>query len=484
MKILIYLVIYLTIVCQVLSENSGWIQHSDYKSQKLIFSDLISISIDLEISKFYTFNKNNKVYYWDYNTGILLDSISMEINPILIKFSEDSKSLIIIQNHQLDKNLRENYSFKIINLDTKSIISSFIFQIPGSINCCNPYINSAEEFSFNSIDYDIQRNEFIINIGFKTKKYSSGIPVSSTTIGSCGGSGIYSVKKDSVVVIEQPSLLPTYDIININNKLFASIVDITGFESSSASMNAKNEKYVYSVKKINPVSLGTVISRTFEHSSSWVTGGKSSKDTNGIKVPFKDLYYDKTNDRLIVNYGKKSFFINYDSEVVTDSIDINNSKANILMSTNFDYFIYFNNDSIYFQNSITRQIDSTIACPIIPDFLLNGVGKGSLIAANYNGQIILFENITTNIAKKNVIDKNLSLSPNPATDYINIQLSNKVLQPFASADKIQIFDMLGIEVLNESIPTMTSSHRMNIEKLPSGVYFIRIGAKVEKFLKM
>ncbi|GAB1369990.1 hypothetical protein MASR1M45_00480 [Candidatus Kapaibacterium sp.] len=74
--------------------------------------------------------------------------------------------------------------------------------------------------------------------------------------------------------------------------------------------------------------------------------------------------------------------------------------------------------------------------------------------------------------------------PNPATDYINIQLSNKRLQPFAVDDKIQIFDILGVEVLAESIPTMTSSHRMNIEKLAAGVYFIKIGAKVEKFLKM
>ena len=78
----------------------------------------------------------------------------------------------------------------------------------------------------------------------------------------------------------------------------------------------------------------------------------------------------------------------------------------------------------------------------------------------------------------------LVVYPNPAGDYITIQLSNKGLKPFVTSDKVQIFDVLGIEVMSESIHQMTGSHRMNVEKLPAGVYFIRIGDKVEKFVKM
>jgi hypothetical protein len=50
--------------------------------------------------------------------------------------------------------------------------------------------------------------------------------------------------------------------------------------------------------------------------------------------------------------------------------------------------------------------------------------------------------------------------------------------------KVQIFDMLGIEIISESIHTMTDSHRMNVEKLPAGVYFIKIGDKMDNFVKM
>jgi hypothetical protein len=64
--------------------------------------------------------------------------------------------------------------------------------------------------------------------------------------------------------------------------------------------------------------------------------------------------------------------------------------------------------------------------------------------------------------------------PNPASNYIIIQPSEGI--------KVQIFDILGIEVMSESIHPMTGSHRMNIEKLTTGVYFIKIGNYTEKLM--
>ncbi|MDT3739014.1 MAG: T9SS type A sorting domain-containing protein [Candidatus Kapabacteria bacterium] len=88
----------------------------------------------------------------------------------------------------------------------------------------------------------------------------------------------------------------------------------------------------------------------------------------------------------------------------------------------------------------------------------------------------------TSIAVNFPTDEDFLISPNPASDYIEINLDN-VASPIAS-EKVQIFDILGIEVMSESIQPMTGSHRMNIEKLPAGVYFIRIGDRVEKFVNM
>jgi hypothetical protein len=80
----------------------------------------------------------------------------------------------------------------------------------------------------------------------------------------------------------------------------------------------------------------------------------------------------------------------------------------------------------------------------------------------------------------------LSISPNPATDYINIKPSEG-FEP-SEGYKIQIFDILGIEMsfAGGGVNKVDGggSIRIDISNLPAGVYFIRIGDKVEKFLKM
>ena len=78
---------------------------------------------------------------------------------------------------------------------------------------------------------------------------------------------------------------------------------------------------------------------------------------------------------------------------------------------------------------------------------------------------------------------NFIISPNPATDFITIQFQTSEVLETSEVYQVQIFDMLGIEIISELIHPMTGSHRMNVEKLPTGVYYIRIGNKVEKFVK-
>ena len=56
--------------------------------------------------------------------------------------------------------------------------------------------------------------------------------------------------------------------------------------------------------------------------------------------------------------------------------------------------------------------------------------------------------------------KVISVYPNPASDFITITFSNKELKLFASENKVQIFDVLGIEVMTELIHPMTSIHPM------------------------
>ena len=82
-------------------------------------------------------------------------------------------------------------------------------------------------------------------------------------------------------------------------------------------------------------------------------------------------------------------------------------------------------------------------------------------------------------------ERGIWIKPNPTTDFITITLSNKGFQPFATTDKVQIFDVLGIEI-KDLTPALSKGEgvRIDVSHLPKGVYFIRIGDKVEKFVKM
>ncbi len=83
---------------------------------------------------------------------------------------------------------------------------------------------------------------------------------------------------------------------------------------------------------------------------------------------------------------------------------------------------------------------------------------------------------------KSTVD--LNISPNPAGDYITITLSgiNPTLKP--GVDELIIYNTLGEKVMTESIHPMTASHRMNIESLPRGIYFVKAGGETTKFVKM
>jgi hypothetical protein len=87
----------------------------------------------------------------------------------------------------------------------------------------------------------------------------------------------------------------------------------------------------------------------------------------------------------------------------------------------------------------------------------------------------------------------LSIYPNPASDYIEIQV--KPSEGFEPSEgyKIHIFNTLGIEVAQSSLivnPNNTNGQggmlnllNIDISHLPAGAYFIKIGERVEKFVK-
>ncbi len=130
----------------------------------------------------------------------------------------------------------------------------------------------------------------------------------------------------------------------------------------------------------------------------------------------------------------------------------------------------------------------------VPSNPVYGVYRISINAINNQGDsasettlnlVVFDEYPLTILSVKQMTDdiNNFIISPNPATDFITIQFQTSEVLETSEVYQVQIFDMLGIEIISELIHPMTGSHRMNVEKLPTGVYYIRIGNKVEKFVK-
>ena len=69
-------------------------------------------------------------------------------------------------------------------------------------------------------------------------------------------------------------------------------------------------------------------------------------------------------------------------------------------------------------------------------------------------------------------------------DIFDFSFYNLTLIFFPSFRKIQIFDILGIEVMSVGTGLDLSTQRIDVSGLPSGVYYIKIGDRVEKFVKM
>ncbi|MBX3043733.1 MAG: T9SS type A sorting domain-containing protein [Ignavibacteriae bacterium] len=105
---------------------------------------------------------------------------------------------------------------------------------------------------------------------------------------------------------------------------------------------------------------------------------------------------------------------------------------------------------------------------------------------------VLAEVISKNTSVNSKEATELGIYPNPASDFITISIPE--INPTVNrrvdglVDKVQIFDMLGIEVISTPsaalTPTGEGNLRIDVSHLPAGVYFIRIGTRVEKFVKM
>ena len=95
----------------------------------------------------------------------------------------------------------------------------------------------------------------------------------------------------------------------------------------------------------------------------------------------------------------------------------------------------------------------------------------ALIGVLADGTVIIF-NLTTGIEETQI--NQFNIFPNPASDYVQLNFTENTTQPMT----VNVLTSMGQLVSSENIPQGISNHKINMENLSTGVYYIQ--TKTEK----
>lgn len=230
-----------------------------------------------------------------------------------------------------------------------------------------------------------------------------------------------------------------------------------------------------------------------------------AKELNNISFEANAVFkvYNES-DMLFLN-GRKVFnAINFESDnpEIIGYTNLVHTEINDIHIINDEYFAAVGKFNGHMKLSITKMFTNKVI-----DYLTNRLGYftsldlidnniicSGTIKKNYYEKGIYFLNIPfqTILSVDEQQNRNIKIYPNPAEDYIEITVGSHSSSNGACpiVNDIAIYDMLGNVVWKSTANTHTPAlsrrervHRIDISHLPSGVYFVSLGDRIEKFVK-
>jgi hypothetical protein len=423
--------------------------------------------------------------------------------------------LFTIRILKLDRNFQPD-SF-LVKFDTlfypdliieKGAKKSILLKFPLNMNEGEQLLDS--EFSINCIKYDL--NEIIPGIYDSIKVFKVKYTtldndefefVLSKNFGLIKTSryGTTKLKRELFELVgfssgnKQFGMLPnTYNIENFFNLKIGDIKYWIYLYTKESFTLYDREKY-YKDSLIDIVFEQTRI--IFKYNRTEIEEGKS------IKYDFLEIFEKNDLNQFLNNENSKYYILNFPIANNIKEYDLSYKKfvencnrvANKTWTNKFNSLGYSlkytfsfgdpSNCKFNFESSV--QITEQILNPGISTSFIKSEGDGGssvqiLLAYKSGAEVlgVIPEPLSVN---QELTSEEFSISPNPASDYINIDLSFLRLQESA----IQIFDIYGNEMhpILPSGTTLEGNFKIDVSNLPPGVYFVRIGNKPPlKFIKL
>ena len=391
---LIIALILLFIPILISAQTSGWRDKGNYKEQILLKDSLISVCFSEDGTKFYTLHYNKIVYYWDFKTGLLIDSLILPKNLQVVKFSSDCKTIIGCDKitSAFSTSIFFDVNLYIIDLYSKNLITKSNFKLPGSMDC--GYVDKHgfvyTYLEFNVMDYNYIDSTLDLAPSFIFETYYSDVYTTDIKT-ALGGAAKFKVYKDTLIKAFQITALPTYDFVQVDESYNISNYSMKEDFYGSSSLQSHNNKYTNSFSKLTNGKITNIFYNEFKHSSYWEMGHRDGGSSDsGTKIPYLKIFYDKTNNVMFIKIGA-GYYCSRPYHKPDSIIIQSNYYLKEIMSKDFQYFIYPNYDTILFHNVITKNFDDTLICPFSPPILCLSPYGRSLLAANESGNIVLFE---------------------------------------------------------------------------------------------
>ncbi len=241
-----------------------------------------------------------------------------------------------------------------------------------------------------------------------------------------------------------------------------------------------NDDYVYLWEQIEGDNVATLDNYNITNP---ILSVKKLKDTSDSVIRYRLTITNKNDINIFTNleYSVKILKKALPTWKTSGTIVDYNGKAKIIINSRDDwnYSFYDNKDDII-QTDRFKKIPGELTWQTDPltettSFWVEAYRTDLEECKEYRREIKF---IILSIDDNQLLSSEINIYPNPATNYINIQL-----EPEFNTN-IQIYNLLGIEVINETMQEYAKNHIINIEKLPAGIYYMKIGERVQRFMKM